>query len=94
MTREEAHGAVDRLFDRLEAAGREPMGCVLAVPHAGEHPDCNHTTIETSWELLRHPRTATVLHGAVAMLRLAVDDIVSREDFDPPADVDEGVRDE
>lgn len=78
-SREEAHAAIDRIYDRLDADGRDPLGCVIAVPHAGPYPGMDHTTIETSWTLLRHERMATVLHGAIAMLRLAVDEVVARD---------------
>lgn len=75
-TREGAHEAIDRAYDYIEERGRHSMGVVIAVPHSGTMDGIDHTTVETATEVLYHERTATVLHGAVALLRLHVDRIV------------------
>lgn len=73
MTREDMHEAVDRLFDKLDAEGRDAIGGALAVPHIGEREGLDYTTTETAIETLHHPRCITPLAGAVHALSLAVD---------------------
>lgn len=89
MNRAEAHAAVDRLFDRLDADEREPLGMALAVPHSGMRPGIAHTTIETDYETLHHERCVTVLAGAAHALVVAVDEQATRTRFEfdaaPPA---------
>lgn len=80
-TRSEAHQAVDRLFDRLAAEGREALGLALTVPHIGSREGIDHTTIESEYETLHHERCITPLAGAVHMLSLAVDTLATHTRF-------------
>lgn len=82
-TRAEVHAAVDRMFDRIEADGREALGAALAVPHYGSRDGIEHTTFETETETLHRERCVTLLAGAVHALGVMVDDLADKTMFDP-----------
>jgi hypothetical protein len=70
--RNDAHEAIDRMFDRLAADSRNAIGLGMVVPHAGYRGDIPYPTIESDTQIMSYPGCGTPLLGAAHLLVMAV----------------------